>query len=585
MVDRRVETSVIASWPGPGCHVPDRMVPGRVDPTVHESPPRDRGERLGGGTATAATGPPDGRENPAAGHEPRASGPRASSPPTRAEDPDTTDRRTGPARPRPRPRRRARRACDRRSRPRRPLPRETIHDDRQVGESPPGRTMRDAAHPSHPGRGGGDAPASRPGRPGRSGAGHDPSRPVPGRPTGNRTRRHHDPADHAEREASTPPRAGPARTRRQPQARSDPSKNPTMTAAGSSPRRAVEDPGRLRRAQQPDPDASTHRHTDRTGRSPPPRRMRRRPAPTRTPGRRRPPLPPGTRSPRGPPGAPPSAARSRRAPPRSRHQRRDRGTPSAVLRPGPRPPAPQDHTIRPPRPPARTPGTIPRTTRPLNPAPHPGTDTTQPHLTITSTHRPKNTKHSSRARRGRGRLRVGSVLYGGFRAWAGALSWESSLDPVEATASRSDRVCSWRMARYCAPWSGWWIGPVGSAPCRRCCRIAVVGASGAGSVRRPVGACRSTFRRGCASAGGGGVHPLRERARGGDVRHPRFVRSGGREVLVHQVCRVLLPWSGPGRSGRLRAAGAVRAHHVPHGPLRGAAGHVPARARGGRRGG
>ena len=182
-------------------------------------------------------------------------------------------------------------------------------------------------------------------------------------------------------------------------------------------------------------------------------------------------------------------------------------------------------------------------------------------------------------------MRVGSVLYGGFRAWAGALSWESSLDPVEATASRSDRVCSWRMARYCAPWSGWWIGPVGSAPCRRCCRIAVVGASGAGSVRRPVGACRSTFRRGCASAGGGGVHPLRERARGGDVRHPRFVRSGGREVLVHQVCRVLLPWSGPGRSGRLRAAGAVRAHHVPHGPLRGAAGHVPARARGGRRGG
>ena len=157
-----------------------------------------------------------------------------------------------------------------------------------------------------------------------------------------------------------------------------------------------------------------------------------------------------------------------------------------------------------------------------------------------------------RARRGRGRLRVGSVLYGGFRAWAGALSWGSSLGPVEATASRSDRVCSWRMARYCAPWSGWWIGPVGSALCRRRCRVAVVGASGAG----PVGACRFTFRRGCASAGEGGVHPLRERAHGGDVRRPRFVRSGGREVPVHQVCRVLLPWSGPGRSGRFRAAGA-----------------------------
>ena len=40
------------------------------------------------------------------------------------------------------------------------------------------------------------------------------------------------------------------------------------------------------------------------------------------------------------------------------------------------------------------PWTIPRTTRPSNPAPHPGTGTTQPHLTITFAHRPKNTKHS-----------------------------------------------------------------------------------------------------------------------------------------------------------------------------------------------
>ena len=276
------------------------------------------------------------------------------------------------------------------------LPRDAIHDDRRVGGSPPGRTMRDVAHPSHPGRGGGDAPASRPARPARKiRRRHDPSRPVPeadGQP---------DPP---------PPRsrgpcrargldAAPGRLRVDPAAAVGPfrdsSRNPTtMMAAGSSPRRAVEDPGRLRRAQQPDPDASTHRRTDRTGRSPPPRRMRRRPAPTRTPGRRRPPLPPGTRSPRGPPGAPPSAARSRRAPPRSRHQRRDRGTPPAILRPGPRPPAPQDRTIRPPRPPARTPDD------PENdPPPKPRTasrhrhDPTPPHDHFT--HRPKNTNHSS----------------------------------------------------------------------------------------------------------------------------------------------------------------------------------------------
>ena len=184
-----------------------------------------------------------------------------------------------------------------------------------------------------------------------------PARSVPARPRGRRatgpaaaTIPRTTPSERPRRRLGPAPR-GPGGNR---WARSDSSKNPTTMTAGSSPRRAVEDPGRLRRAQQPDPDASTHRRTDRTGRSPPPRRMRRCPAPTRTPGRRRPPLPPGTRPPRGPPGAPPSAARSRRAPPRSRHQRRDRGAPSAILRPGPRPPAPQDRTIRPPRPPART---------------------------------------------------------------------------------------------------------------------------------------------------------------------------------------------------------------------------------------
>ena len=103
-------------------------------------------------------------------------------PPTRVEDRDTTDRRTGPARPWPRPRRRVRRACDRRSRPRRPLPRDAIHDDRRVGGSPPGRSMRDVAHPSHPGRGGGDAPASRPAGP----EDPAPARSVPARPRGRR---------------------------------------------------------------------------------------------------------------------------------------------------------------------------------------------------------------------------------------------------------------------------------------------------------------------------------------------------------------------------------------------------------------
>ncbi|WP_314907039.1 hypothetical protein, partial [Propionibacterium acidifaciens] len=48
--------------------------------------------------------------------------------------------------------------------------------------------------------------------------------------------------------------------------------------------------------------------------------------------------------------------------------------------------------------------------RPPNPAPHPGTDTTQPHLTITSTHRPKNTKHSTTAR-----LKTWRTLHTGYR--------------------------------------------------------------------------------------------------------------------------------------------------------------------------
>ena len=275
-------------------------------------------------------------------------------------------------------------------------PRGAIHDDRRVGGSPPGRTMRGAAHPSHSGRGGGDAPASWPGRPGRSGAGTIRPGPSPGgrRATGPAAAMI---ADHAERDHDP----APGRPRVDPAAAAgllrDSSRNPTMTAAGSSPRRVVEDLGRFRRAQQPDSDASTHRRMDWTGRSPPPRRMRRCPALTRTPGRRRPPLLPGTRSPCGSPGAPPSDVRSRRAPPRSRHQRRGRGAPRrpATRSPTARATGPYDPATPATGPDSRT---VPRTTCPSNPAPHPGADTIQPHLTLTFTHRPKNTKHSSTRR-------------------------------------------------------------------------------------------------------------------------------------------------------------------------------------------
>ena len=77
------------------------------------------------------------------------------------------------------------------------------------------------------------------GRPGRSGAGTIRPGPSP-RPTGNRTRRRHDPADHAEREASTPPRAGPARPRRQPVGPFGPVKEPDNDAG----RRVLPPPGR-----------------------------------------------------------------------------------------------------------------------------------------------------------------------------------------------------------------------------------------------------------------------------------------------------------------------------------------------------
>ena len=198
--------------------------------------------------------------------------------------------------------------------------------------------MRDVAHPSHPGRGGGDAPASRPGRPGRSGAGTIRPGPSPGGADGQR-----DPP---------PPRSrGPCRARGLDAASGRPcvdpaaavgpfrdsSRNPTtMMAAGSSPRWVVEDLGRFRRAQQPDSDASTHRRTDWTGRSPPPRWMRRCSALTRTPGRRRPPLPSGNPFPTR---ASRSSALGRPIP----------ACPSAVTASAPRPGCPLRHPVtRPP---------------------------------------------------------------------------------------------------------------------------------------------------------------------------------------------------------------------------------------------
>ena len=281
-------------------------------------------------------------------------------PPTRAEDPDTTDRRTGPARPRPRPRRRARRACDRRSRPRRPLPRDAIHDDRRVGGSPPGRTMRDAAHPPHPGRGGGDAPASRPGRPGRSGAGTIRPGPSPGRPTGNRTRRRHDPADHAERDldaAPGRPRADPAATAGPFRPVKEPDNDdrrrvlppPGRRGPGTAPPGAAAGPGCLHPpAHGPDGAVASSAADAAASRAHPDPRAKKTTAPSRTPFPMR-----ASRSsalsrpiPRPIPARPSAVTASAPRPGRS----------PAILRPGPRPPAPQDHTIWLPRLSARTPG-------------------------------------------------------------------------------------------------------------------------------------------------------------------------------------------------------------------------------------
>ena len=87
---------------------------------------------------------------------------------------------------------------------------------------------------------------------------HDPSWPVPGRLTGNGTRCCHDPADHAGREASTPPRAGPAWIRRQPQACSETRRGtrqrrpPGPPPAGSS-RTRDGSAGRSSRTRMPPP--------------------------------------------------------------------------------------------------------------------------------------------------------------------------------------------------------------------------------------------------------------------------------------------------------------------------------------------
>ena len=271
-------------------------------------------------------------------------------------------------------------------------PRGAIHDDRRVGGSPPGRTMRDVAHPSHPGRGGGDAPASRPGRPGRSGAGTIRPGPSPGEADGQPDppppRSRTTPSERPRRRSGPAPR-GPGGNR---WARSDPSKNPTMMAAGSSPagpsRTRDGSAGRSSRTRMPPPTGA------RTGRGG--RLLRggcggvpRSPGPPGEEGRRflREPVPhaglPELCLQTSDPGVPfrghgisaeagvPPPPSCDPAPDRLRH----RTVRSGCLghRPGP--------------------WTIPRTTCPSNPAPHPGADTTQPHLDH-FTHRPKNTKHS-----------------------------------------------------------------------------------------------------------------------------------------------------------------------------------------------
>ena len=259
-------------------------------------------------------------------------------------------------------------------------PRDAIHDDRRVGGSPPGRTMRDAAHPPHPGRGGGDAPASRPARKIRRR--HDPSRPVP----------------EADRQPDPPPprSRGPRRARGLDAASGRPRADPAAAAGlfglveepddddgrrvlpppgrrgpGTAPPGAAAGPGCLHPpAHGPDGAVASSTADAAVSHAHPDPRAKKTTAPSRT------------RSPRGPPGTPPSAVRSRRAPPRSRHQRRDRGAPR---HPATRHPTACTTGLYDPATPATGPDpwTIPRTTRPSNPAPHPGTDTTQPHLTIT----------------------------------------------------------------------------------------------------------------------------------------------------------------------------------------------------------
>ena len=216
------------------------------------------------------------------------------------------------------------------------------------------------------------------GRPGRSGAGTIRPGPSPG------GRRATGPAAATiprtmPSEASTPLRAGPARTRRQPQARSDSSKNPTTTAAGSSPagpsRTRDGSAGRSSRTRMPPPTGT------RTGRG---GRLLR----GGCGGIPRPPGPPGGEDRRSLQEPVPHAGL-----PELRPQPPDPGAPlrghgiNAETGAPPRHPATRPPTARTTRPydpatPATGPDprTIPRTTRPSNPAPHPGTDTTQPHL-------------------------------------------------------------------------------------------------------------------------------------------------------------------------------------------------------------
>ncbi len=277
---------MIASWPGPGRRVPDRMVPGRVDPTVHEFLPRDRVE-------SAAL---------------------SQRLPVRPTD---------------------------------------------------GRTPRPVMNPVHP------ADVHRAPRPER--------RTVTPRIGGQAM---------AEAPATSPARMRPAIAR------------PTTPPPGSNPRRPPG--GRIPAGSSRTRDGSAGR-SSRT-RMPPPTGAR-----TGRDGRLlrggcggvpRPPGPPGEEDRRSLQEPVPHAGLPKPhpqtsdpgAPLHGHGINAETGAPPTILRPGPRPPAPQDRTIRPPRPPPRTPGRSRE--RPAPQTPHRIPAPTRPNPTSRSLH-PLPEKHQA----------------------------------------------------------------------------------------------------------------------------------------------------------------------------------------------